>query len=91
MLISPEEINKSLSSKNWTYNNKKICKTYTFKTYMESINFVQNIAMLAEKNHHHPDINIGWCKVSISITSHELGGVSTKCINLATEIDFLTQ
>lgn len=91
MLISPEEINKSLSSKNWKYLDKKIRKTYKFTTYMEGIEFVKNIAMLAEKNNHHPDINIGWCTVGISITSHELGGVSTKCINLAIGIDFLTQ
>ena len=89
MLISPEEINKSLSSKDWTYINKKIYKSYKFTTYMESIEFVQRIAILAEKNNHHPDINIGWCLVDISITSHDLGGVSTKCVNLATGIDFL--
>ena len=89
MLISPEEINKSLSSKDWTYINKKIYKSYKFTTYMEGIEFVQKIALLAEKNHHHPNIKIGWCTVDISITSHDLGGVSTKCVNLATGIDFL--
>ena len=54
---------------------------------MEGIQFVQNIAVLAEAQNHHPDINIGWCKVDISITSHDLGGVSTKCVNLALGID----
>tara|TARA_Y100000590_G_C15746119_1_gene1022103 strand:- start:3832 stop:4107 length:276 start_codon:yes stop_codon:yes gene_type:complete len=91
MLISPEEINKSLSSKNWKYFDKKINKTFKFTKYMESIDFVQKVAILAEKNNHHPDINIAWCTINISITSHELGGVSTKCINLASGIDFLLQ
>ena len=54
---------------------------------MEGIQFVQKIAVLAEAQNHHPDINIGWCKVDISITSHDLGGVSTKCVNLALGID----
>ena len=54
---------------------------------MEGIQFVQKIAVLAEAQNHHPDINIGWCKVYISITSHDLGGVSTKCVNLALGID----
>ena len=70
---------------------KKINKTFKFTKYMESIDFVQKVAILAEKNNHHPDINIAWCTINISITSHELGGVSTKCINLATGIDFLIQ
>ena len=87
MLISPDEINKSLASHGWDYANKKISKSFSFAAYMEGIQFVQKIAVLAEAQKHHPDINIGWCKVGISITSHDLGGVSTKCVNLALGID----
>ena len=87
MLISLDEINKSLSPKGWKYSEKKISKPYSFDTYMDGIEFVQKIAVLAEAQNHHPDINIGWCKVGISITSHDLGGVSTKCVNLALGID----
>ena len=87
MLISPDEINKSLSNYNWKYNNKKIIKTYSFKTYLNSIEFVRKIAALAEKNNHHPDMHIGWCNVDISITSHDLGGVTTNCVCLAVDID----
>ena len=87
MLISPNEINKSLVSHGWDYAKKKISKSFTFDAYMEGIQFVQKISVLAEAQNHHPDINIGWCKVDISITSHDLGGVSTKCVNLALGID----
>ena len=89
MLISPDEINKSLSNYGWKYENKKISKSYSFKTYINGIEFVQKIAELAEKNNHHPDIYIGWCKVDISITSHDLGGVTTNCVNLAIGIDHI--
>ena len=87
MLISPDEINKSLASHGWDYAHKKISKSFSFDVYMEGIEFVQKLAVLAETQNHHPDINIGWCKVDISITSHDLGGVSTKCVNLALGID----
>ena len=87
MLISPDEIQKSLASHGWDYAEKKISKLFTFDAYMEGIQFVQKISVLAEAQNHHPDINIGWCKVGISITSHDLGGVSTKCVNLALGID----
>ena len=89
MLISPDEINKSLSNYGWKYNNKKITKSYSFKKYINSIDFVQKIAELAEKNNHHPNIHIDWCKVDISITSHDLGGVTTNCVNLAIGIDYI--
>ena len=87
MLLSPDEINKSLSPKGWKYSDKKISNSYSFDTYMEGIKSVNKIAELAESQNHHPDITIGWCKVKISITSHDLGGVSTKCVNLALGID----
>jgi len=89
MLITPDEIKKSLSNKGWRYADKKISKSYTFDTYMEGIVFVQKIASLAEQNNHHPDISIGWCQVEISITSHNLNGVTTNCVNLATGIDMI--
>ena len=87
MLISSDEINKSLASHGWDYAENKISKSFTFDACMEGIQFVQKIAVSAEAQNHHPDINIGWCKVDISITSHDLGGVSTKCVNLALGID----
>ena len=89
MLISPEEIKKSLSSRGWNYLDKNISKSYEFETYMDGIKFVQKIAELAERNNHHPNIKIEWCKVEISITSHQMDGVTTKCVNLATGIDLL--
>ena len=87
MLISPDEINKSLSSKGWKYADKKISKSYTFDSYLQGIKFINKIAKLAETQNHHPEIIIGYCNVDIFISSHDSGGVSTKCINLALGID----
>ena len=89
MLISPDEINKSLSNKGWKYTDKKISKSFNFDTYMEGIVFVNKLAKLAETNNHHPEIAIDWCSVNVSISSHDMGGVTTKCINLATGIDLI--
>ena len=54
MLISPDEINKSISNYGWEYENKKITKSYSFKSYLNGIEFVNKIADLAEKRNHHP-------------------------------------
>tara|TARA_B100000029_G_scaffold461219_1_gene492823 strand:+ start:122 stop:409 length:288 start_codon:yes stop_codon:yes gene_type:complete len=87
MLISIDEINKSLSKFGWDYFDSKINKQFKFDTYMDGINFINCIANIAERKNHHPDINIGWCEVNISISSHDMGGVTTNCVNLAMEID----
>ena len=89
MLISPDEINKSLSNKGWEYADKKISKSFIFDSYIEGIGFVNKVAELAEQNNHHPDITISWCRIDISISSHDMGGVTTKCVNLATGIDLI--
>lgn len=89
MLISPDDIHKSITTYGWDYIDNKISKSYSFDKYMESIDFINMIAELSEKRNHHPDIYVGWCKVKISITSHEMGGVTTNCINLATGIDHI--
>ena len=56
---------------------------------MDGIKFVNKIAELAENKNHHPDIQIGWCNVEISITSHDLGGVTNQCVELANEIELI--
>ena len=89
MLISPDEINKSLADRGWEYVDKKISKTFNFNQYMDGIKFVNKIAELAETSNHHPDITIGWCRVDVTISSHNMGGVTTKCVNLATSIDLI--
>ena len=89
MLISPDEIKKSLANRGWEYVDKKIFKSFTFSAYMDGIDFVQKIAELAEMNNHHPDIIISWGRVDVNITSHNMGGVTTNCINLATGIDHI--
>ena len=89
MLLHPDEIKKSISTYGWDYQDKQLCKSFTFDAYLDGIEFINKIAPLAEKLNHHPDIQVGYCKVDISISSHDFGGVTTKCINLATSIESL--
>ena len=87
MLISIDEIQKSISKKGWDYDNKKLKKTYELKNFSESIKFVNEIANKANSLNHHPEININFNQVEIKIGSVELNGVTTKCVNLAIQID----
>ena len=89
MLISIDEIQKSISKKGWDYDNKKLKKTYELKNFSESIKFVNEIANKANSLNHHPEINVNFNQVEIKICSVELNGVTTKCVNLAIQIDNL--
>jgi 4a-hydroxytetrahydrobiopterin dehydratase len=73
--------------KGWGNSKQKLEKTFKFKDFNESIDFVNKVAKIAEKQNHHPDIKINYNKVKISITDHEKGGVSEKCHRLVKDID----
>ena len=71
----------------WTSSKKELEQTFEFKNFDESMDFVNKVAKIAEKQVHHPDIEIKYNKVKISITDHEKGGVSEKCNKLAKAIN----
>ncbi|HIC41571.1 MAG TPA: 4a-hydroxytetrahydrobiopterin dehydratase, partial [Pelagibacterales bacterium] len=65
LLLSKDDIKKGLVSLYaWEYDNKSIRKTYSFNAYTDGIKFVNEIAEISEKNNHHPDLYIGWRKVT---------------------------
>ena len=87
-LLEKKEIGKKLKDLDgWIYTNSALLKDLKFKTYMESIKFINEIAIKAEQLNHHPDMVIGWCIIKISFTSHDEGGVTQKCIEMAKFVD----
>lgn len=87
-LLNDSEIQSNLDSmEGWVFSNNSISKEFLFNDYMSGIEFVNELAKVAEQNNHHPDITIGWCKVAISFTSHDLGGVSTECVRMAKTVE----
>ena len=87
-LIEKKNMNEELQKLvGWTLDNKSISKTYSFTSYMDGINFINRLAAEAEKTNHHPDMIVGWCKVVVSFTSHDKGGVTEECIMMAKKSD----
>ena len=83
-LLPKTEIRKQLKTiKNWHFENNTIKKEFIFQTYMDSISFINEIAKKADQLNHHPDMIVGWCTIKISFTSHDKGGVTQKCIEMA--------
>ena len=83
-ILSIDQINKSLKKINqWKFNDNMISRSFKFPSYMSGINFVHSLALISEKENHHPDILVGWCEVNVAFTSHDLGGVTEKCVKMA--------
>tara|TARA_Y100001970_G_scaffold266804_1_gene355970 strand:- start:247 stop:420 length:174 start_codon:yes stop_codon:yes gene_type:complete len=54
---------------------------------MESIEFIYRLAKKAEEANHHPDMVVGWCKIDLGFTSHDKGGVTKTCVEMAKQAD----
>lgn len=88
MLLSEVEIKQKIEDlEGWHTENNEIRKTFKFRNFIESIGFVNKVAILAEKADHHPDITILYSKVDIALSTHSEGGITIKDFNLAKEIE----
>jgi len=74
----------------WQEKDNSIVENYSFKNFVEAVDFVNKVAALAEKANHHPDILIhGYKNVRITLSTHSEGGVTEKDHALAKQIDSL--
>lgn len=76
---------------NWTYQaaGDAIERRFRFKDFSEAFGFMARVALLAEKAGHHPDWSNAYDSVTISLSTHDAGGLSQKDIDLATAINAL--
>ena len=86
--VTPKEAKIYLSELNrWEQEENKIKKTFVFKNFKRAIKFVNEVAEVAEKEGHHPDIAISYNKVNIFLWTHAIGGLSLNDFIVAAKID----
>lgn len=88
--LDPAQIKTALASAGkWKRRGAAITRTYEFADFPPAIKFVNAVARLAEKAQHHPDIDIRWNKVTLTLTTHDAGGLTGKDFALAKQVDGL--
>jgi 4a-hydroxytetrahydrobiopterin dehydratase len=73
----------------WQRNDDAISRSFKFKDFLGSIDFVNRLAPLAEGMGHHPDLSIAYNKVTVSLSTHSEGGLTEKDFELAKALDNL--
>lgn len=73
----------------WSKKGALISRTYQFRDFATAMEFVKAVAKIAEREQHHPDIDIRWNKVTLALTTHDEGGLTEKDFELAGEFDQL--
>ena len=73
----------------WALQGESISRTYVLPDFATAIGFVASVGVVAERAFHHPDIDVRYRRVTISLTTHDEGGLTRKDTRLATRIDRL--
>jgi 4a-hydroxytetrahydrobiopterin dehydratase len=88
--LKPSEIPAYLKAlKGWKKKGNQIYRYFEFPTFADSIKFTQKVAKLADKMDHHPDILIQYNWVTLTLSSHDVKGLSKRDFKLAGQINKL--
>jgi 4a-hydroxytetrahydrobiopterin dehydratase len=74
--------------KGWSRSENLLTKTFEFSSFRDAIVFVNRVATIADTVNHHPDIDIRYQKVLLSVTTHDAGGLTETDFDLAQRVDF---
>jgi 4a-hydroxytetrahydrobiopterin dehydratase len=74
----------------WKVKKDSLVKEFTFRSFRDTIVFVNRIASLADESGHRPDIDIRNELVRLTLTTRDAGGITQKDLDLAQRIDFAT-
>lgn len=75
----------------WTFSDDALHRDFTFEGFGAAFAFMTRVALLAERQNHHPNWSNVYDRVHISLTSHDEGGVTERDIRLAGAIDRVTR
>jgi len=88
MPLSNDEITAALPSiPGWKLSGKAIERAFSFPDFVAALAFVNQFADAAEKANHHPDIAIHYNQVTLSLWSHDSGGVTKRDLKMAATIN----
>jgi 4a-hydroxytetrahydrobiopterin dehydratase len=88
--LSDEEIDERLAGlEGWERDGDAIRRTFQLDDFKGSVDFVNRLTPEAEGMNHHPDLEISWNKVTVSITTHSEGGLTANDFELAGRISRL--
>ena len=88
--LSEEAVERGLAERSdWSRSGDAIQRTFSFGDFNGAIAFVDRVAARAEEVQHHPDILIRYSKVTLTLSTHDAGGLSQKDFDFAADCDRL--
>jgi 4a-hydroxytetrahydrobiopterin dehydratase len=89
-LLGDSEIEARLAElPGWERSGEAIAKEFDRGDFVGSVKFVDSLVEPAEAMSHHPDLEISWATVKVTLSSHSEGGLTAADFELAAKIDAL--
>jgi 4a-hydroxytetrahydrobiopterin dehydratase len=89
--LSDSDIQNALASlPAWNLLGNAIQRVFEFSDFAHAMEFVNQVAAQAEEANHHPDITINYSRVTLSLTSHDAGGLTKRDFAMARKISSLS-
>ena len=90
MRLERSRIKNELADTNgWRLRGKRINRLFVFEDFVDGMKFLNRVARIAESMNHHPDIDIRYNRIRLSLTTHDEGGLTIKDFKLARRINKL--
>ena len=71
----------------WSIRNGMLVKTFKHESFPEAIVFVNAVAQVAELANHHPDIDVRYSNITLSLVTHDEGGITPRDVDLARQVE----
>ncbi len=71
----------------WTRSGESITRTFTFAGFPDAVEFVQRLVAPAESLNHHPDVDLRYNRVLVTLSTHDQGGLTELDFRLAALVD----
>ena len=86
--VPDHEVEAALASlPGWSVRDGALVKQFALPSFLAAVDFVNTLASLAEEANHHPDLDIRYDKVRVSLVTHSEGGITEKDLEMAQRIE----
>ena len=86
--LSEPEIREAIQElPGWVDQDGRLTKTFTHSSFPEAIVFVNAVAHIAELANHHPDIDVRYSNITLSLVTHDEGGITPRDVALARQVE----
>ena len=85
--LSDADVERALGGlEGWSRRGDAIARDFVFRDFVEAVGFIAQVGVLAERADHHPELSNVYNRVTITLSTHDEGGITERDIKLATEI-----